>query len=85
MSCLFSMLISTVIKDGDVRRAIMIMYPVLAMGGLMLWQCSTFNRTKLFVRYIACFYFVLMAINFFFLLVSPSFLLMIRCLGSLIF
>ena len=69
----FSMLISTVIKDGDVRRAIMIMYPVLAMGGLMLWQCSTFNRTKLFVRYIACFYFVLMAINFFFLLVSPSF------------
>ena len=49
----FSMLISTVIKDGDVRRAIMIMYPVLAMGGLMLWQCSTFNRTKLFVRYIA--------------------------------
>ena len=24
----FSMLISTVIKDGDVRRAIMIMYPV---------------------------------------------------------
>ena len=51
----FSMLISTVIKDGDVRRAIMIMYPVLAMGGLMLWQCSTFNRTKLFVRYIAVF------------------------------
>lgn len=69
----FSMLISTLIKDGDVRRVIMIMYPILGMGGLVLWQCSTLKKTKFFIRIIARFYFLLVIINFLFLLIYPSF------------
>ena len=72
MSCLFSMLISTVIKDGDVRRYNDYV-PGFGYGRIDVVAMFTFNRTKLFVRYIACFYFVLMAINFFFLLVSSLF------------
>lgn len=68
-----SILMSTLIKEGDVRRAVMGMYPVLGMGGLMLWQCSTLEKTKYFIQIIARFYFVLVTINLLFLLVSPSF------------
>ena len=67
-----SLMSSTLIGNGDIRRAIMMMYPVFAMAALLLWQCSTLKKVIYFVRVISNLYLILAALNLFFMLYSPG-------------
>ena len=69
----FSMLLSTFIKEGDIRRVFMIMYPVFAMSCLWLWQCSNIKRMFLFIRYLSNLYLLLAIVNLTFIILYPSF------------
>ena len=67
-----SLLISTVVNGGDVKRCVMIIYPIVALLAYVLLECRTVVRLKLFVSYIANLYLILALLNLFFLLFFPS-------------
>lgn len=65
----FAMLfISTIINKGDLRRCIMMAYPMIAMAAFISIQCKTLQSTKGFLRNISNLYLVLVAANLLFAL-----------------
>ena len=70
---LAEMLLSTIVNDGDVRRASMMIYSIIGMMILIMIQSTSKAKIESFVHSLSLFYFVLCAINFVFLLASPHF------------
>lgn len=70
-----SLLYTTFFNEGDIRRVIMMMYPIWGMGGLLLWQCTSLKKTVTFIRAVFYLYLSLAIVNFLMLIYSPSFFL----------
>lgn len=63
MLVLFSLMLSTVVGNGDVRRWLSVFYPVLGQALLIIMCCDEPESTKRFVRSLAIMYFGLAVLN----------------------
>lgn len=69
----FEMLVSTIYNDGDLRRVVMMVYPVMGMLALVMVQCTSKVSIAKFVQVLSNLYFWLVTINFIFLIIVPNF------------
>ena len=64
---------STLVNNGDLRRAVMMVYPLIGLMLLIMVQCTTKTKIVSFVHNLSNLYFGLCAINFLFLIMLPRF------------
>lgn len=76
---LFSLLISTVIGNGDLRRWFSISYPLFAVNAVILLFAQQPNKFKYFIHVISFTYLMLAFINMSFMVLYPS------CFGDIFF
>ena len=70
---IFEMLVSTIYNDGDIRRMVMMVYPVIGMLALVMVQCTSKSAIAKFIHVLSNLYFSLVTINFILLIVNPKF------------
>lgn len=68
-----SLFISTIVNNGDIRRYLMIIYPVMSLTSFCLLECNTIYKLRLFINAISNFYTLLASVNLLLLLLFPSF------------
>lgn len=69
---LFSLLISTILGNGDIRRYFSLFYSPLALLALFMIKCNNLKTAKLFIHSVSLLFYVLCLIEFVFVLCFPE-------------
>lgn len=70
---LFSLLFSTILEGGDLRRCISIMYPILAVSALIILYAQNIVKFVKFINIVAYVYFMLAFINLIMMIIMPAY------------
>lgn len=65
-----SLLVSTIINDGDIRRWLMSFYPILGLSSFVFIYCKNKSRLIVFLRSVTGLYFILSLFNLLFIIIN---------------